>query len=103
MNKKELELKVRELYENGDAYNLYDLEDNIGGDVEEVANEQNVEKHRHYETALLVARCSDGLVGIRLPSQIYSESSQWEDLYYSPRIFDVKAEQTVKYAEVDKH
>ena len=94
--KKELIKQAKELYKNGECYNTFELEEHIGSDLL-VNNNVNIDKHRWYETSISIFRCSDGLLGIRLPSQLYSESSEWSDLYSGIEFYDVEEVMEVAY------
>ena len=96
MTKKELIAQAKELYKNGECYNTFELEEYLGSDL--LVNDNiNIDKHRWYETSISVFKCSDGLLGIRLPSQLYSESSEWSDLYSGIEFYNVEEAQEVVY------
>ena len=101
MTKKELINLVEVLYGDGECYNVYDLVDNIS-ECELVIEGIDIEKHRWHETSLTIYECEDGLIGIRLPSQMYQESGYWEDLYSRPEYYDVKEIVTIGYKVLNK-
>ena len=94
--KKELIAQAKELYKNGECYNTFELEEYLGSDLL-VNNNVNIDKHRWYETSVSIFKCSDGLLGIRLPSQLYSESSEWSDLYSGIEFYEVEEVMEVVY------
>ena len=96
MTKKELIAQAKELYKNGECYNTFELEECLGSDLL-VKDNVNIDKHRWYETSISIFKCSDGLLGIRLPSQLYSESSEWSDLYSGIEFYDVEEVMEVVY------
>lgn len=97
--KKELIAQAKELYKNGECYNTFELEEHIGSDllVKDNIDIIDIDKHRWYETSVSIFKCSDGLLGIRLPSQLYSESSEWSDLYSGIEFYDVEEVKEVVY------
>lgn len=87
---------MKNWYENGECYNTFELEELVEG-AELVKEDVDIEKHRWYETSISIFKCSDGLLGIRLPSQLYSESSEWSDLYSGIEFYEVKEVMEVAY------
>ena len=61
------------------------------------------EKHRWYEITTNVYRIGDRFIGVRGPSQMYSESSSWEDLYTPCVAFEMDEIRTVSYREIGKN
>ena len=96
MTKKDLIEKAKELYKNGECYNTFELEEYLGNDLL-VKDNIDIDKHRWYETSISIFKCSDGLLGIRLPSQLYSESSEWSDLYSGIEFYEVEEVMEVVY------
>ena len=96
MKKEDLIKEVKNWYENGECYNTFELEELVEG-AELVKEDVDIEKHRWYETSVSIFKCSDGLLGIRLPSQLYSESSEWSDLYSGIEFYDVEEVKAVVY------
>lgn len=95
MTKVELITKASDLYNNGECYNTFSLEDEIGKSP--VKENLYIEKHRWYETSISIFECSDGLLGIRLPSELYSESSEWCDLYSGIEFYDIEEVKEIVY------
>ena len=96
MKKEDLIKEVKNWYENGECYNTISLEELVKEAIL-VKECVDVEKHRWYETSISIFRCSDGLLGIRLPSQLYSESSEWSDLYSGIEFYDIEEVMEVAY------
>ena len=96
MKKKEDLIKeVKKLYEYGECYNTFSLRKLVEG-AELVKEDVNIEKHRLYErhrwydTSISIFRCSDGLLGIRLPSKLYYEPSGWSSICSGVKFYDVE-------------
>ena len=96
MKKKDLIEKVKNWYENGECYNIFELEELVEG-AELVKESVDIKKHRWYETSISIFKCSDGLLGIRLPSQLYSESSEWSSLYSGIEFYDIEEVMEIAY------
>ena len=96
MTKEELIAQAKELYKNGECYNTFSLEEHLGSDLL-VKNNIDIYKHRWYETSVSVFKCSDGLLGVRLPSQLYSEYSEWFELYSGIEFYEVEEVMEVVY------
>ena len=96
MTKKELIAQAKELYKNGECYNTFLLEEHLGSDLL-VKENIDIEKYRWYETSISIFKCSDGLLGIRLPSQLYSSLSEWSSLYSGVKFYDVEEVMKVAY------
>ena len=96
MKKEDLIKEVKNWYENGECYNTFALEELVEG-ADLVKEGVDVEKHRWYETSISIFRCSDGLLGIRLPSQLYSESSEWSSLYSGIEFYDIEEVMEIAY------
>ena len=95
MTKEELIKKVSNLYNNGECYNTFSLEEQLW--KKPVKDNLCVEKHRWYETSISIFECSDGLLGIRLPSELYSETSEWCDLYAGIEFYDIEEVKEIVY------
>lgn len=65
-----------------------------------IAFDLDVDKHRWYEVATTVYQVGDIYFGIRGATQMYSESSSWDDLGVDWRVFEMKEVQTVTYEEI---
>lgn len=61
-------------------YSLYDAEDVIPREVDEVASGLDLDEHRWYSTAIDVYQCEDGFVGIWGAYQSFSEQQDWSDI-----------------------
>ena len=96
MKKEDLIEKVKSWYKNGECYNAFSLEELVEG-ADLVKEGVDIEKHRWYETSISIFRCSDGLLGIRLPSQLYSESSEWSSLYSDVEFYNVEEVMEIAY------
>lgn len=95
MTKEELIKKASNLYNNGECYNTFSLEEQIW--KKPVKSNLYVEKHRWYETSISIFECSDGLLGIRLPSELYSESSEWCELCAGIKFYDIEEVKEIVY------
>jgi len=96
MKKEDLIRKAKDWYENGGCYNTFSLEEHLGSDLL-VKDNIDIDKHRWYETSVSIFKCSDGLLGIRLPSQLYSESSEWSELYSGIEFYEVEEVMEIAY------
>lgn len=93
-------MKKEEIIKLVQEYNprsLWDLGDIQGLEELVVAREICVDKHRWYETSINVYKCDDGLLGVGLPSNVYSESNSYEDLEVEPSFCEMVEEQTITY------
>ena len=75
-------MKVQEVISrvnNGDFNCIFDAEEAIPIEVEEVTNNLNIDEHRWYIITTSVYKCEDGFVGITGPSLLKSESMTWSD------------------------
>lgn len=68
-----------ELINNGCFCNIYDVEDIIPREVQCVAKDLEIDKHRWYSTCVNVYACEDGYVGIRGVDDLYSEAMVYSD------------------------
>lgn len=96
MKKEDLIKKAKEWYENGECYNIFSLEELIE-DAQLIKENIDICQHRWYETSVSIFKCTDGLLGIRLPSKLYSESSEWYSLYSGIEFYDVDEVMEVSY------
>jgi len=62
-----------------------------------IDEEIDIEKHRWYETSISVYDTSKGLIGVRHASQLYSESSMWEDLGYTIKFFEMESFEIITF------
>ena len=65
-----------------------------------VAEELDVDKHRHYELVTDVYKIGDKYLGIRRIGDLYSEMSSCEDIYWTLKFFEMKQIKTISYEEV---
>ena len=75
-------MKVQEVISrvnNGDFNCIFHAEEALPREVEEVANNLNIDEHRWYIITTSVYKCEDGFVGITGPSSLKSESMTWSD------------------------
>lgn len=75
MKKKEL----IDLINNGWFYSLCDAEDIIPKEVQCVATDLEIDRHRWYSTCVDVYACEDGYVGICGVNHLYSEMMDYSD------------------------
>ena len=62
-----------------------------------VAEGLDVDKHRWYETSINVYAVGEWLLGICGPSDLFSESSSYSDLFAETTAFEMEAVQSVTY------
>ena len=62
----------------------------------------DVDKHRWYEITTNVYAIDEWFLGIRGPSDLFSESSSFDDLYVETAAIEMKEVQTVTYTELKK-
>lgn len=78
-----------------------ELYENYFENSDVVAENLNIDKHRHYELATNVYSINGDLVGVEYIGDMFSESSEWEDCCHTLRFFEVEEVQTVTYKEVN--
>lgn len=93
MKKKEL----IDLINNDYLYSIYDAEDIIPKDVQCVAKDLEVDKHRWYSTCVNVYACEDGYVGIRGVNDLYSDRMCYSDCNCYCEASEYKAVATITY------
>jgi hypothetical protein len=96
-------MKVAEVIEkvnNTKYWSLYSFEEDFN--LEVVASGLYVDKHRWYEISTSVYKCEDGFVGVSGVSQLYSESSDYEDCYYECIAEEFEPKQITTYVPVRK-
>lgn len=54
-----------------------------------VAEDLDIDEHRWYETSITVVSVYGGLLGMRIVSKMYSESSDWSDIMWSMKFFEM--------------
>jgi hypothetical protein len=59
--------------------------------------ELDIDKHRWYETGISVWETEKGLLGVRSITNIYSENSSVEDIYWKLIFFKMESFTTVSY------
>ena len=75
-------MKVQEVISrvNNEDFNcIFNVEEAIHREVEEVNNNININEKRWYIITTSVYKCEDGFVGITGPSSLKSESMTWSD------------------------
>jgi hypothetical protein len=94
-------MKVQDLIElinnSEDLYCLGDAEDIIPKDVNCVASELDVDKHRWFSTAVDVYACKDGYVGVYGVNTIYSEHMAPRDCNYPCGALEYELVQITSY------
>ena len=93
MKKKEL----INLINNGCLCNIYDVEDVIPKEVQCVAKNLEIGKHRWYSTCVNVYIFEDGYVGIRGVNDLYSDSMDYSDCNFYCEASEYKAVATIIY------
>ena len=91
-------MKVAEVIEKVNTkkyWSLFDFEDEF--DLEAVARDLYVDKHRWYETSTTVYKCEDGFVGVNGVTQIYSETMDYSDCDCECVAEEFKPVQTITY------
>ena len=94
-------MKVAEVIEkvnNTKYWSLYSFEEDFY--LEMVAHGLYVDKHRLYEISASVYKCDDGFVGVSGVSQLYSESSDYEDCYCECFAEEFEPRQIITYVPV---
>lgn len=66
-------------------------------DPEAIDFNLDLDKHRWYEIATNVYQVGDIYFGVRGATQMYSESSSWDDLCVVWEVFQMKAVETITY------
>jgi predicted restriction endonuclease len=59
--------------------------------------ELDIDKHRWYETGESVWKTEKGLLGVRSVTNIYSENSSVEDMFWELMFFEMEEVQTISY------
>jgi len=96
-------MKVAEVIEkvtNTEYWSLYSFEKESS--LEAVANGLYVDKHRWYEISTTVYKCEDGFVGVSGVSQLYSESTEYEDCCRECIAEEFEPKQITTYVPVKK-
>jgi hypothetical protein len=62
-----------------------------------LASELDIDKHRWYETSVSVWETNEGLLGVRSITNLYSEQSDYEDISWKLRFFEMEPIQTITY------
>ena len=70
---------------------------NILNECTIVAKNLDIEQHRWYETSVVVYALNGEYFGIRYITNMYSESSDYDDIYFTITAFPMKQVQTVTY------
>ena len=93
-------MKTKELIDlinNGCFCGIYDVEDIIPREVQCVAKDLEIDKHRWYSTCVNVYACEDGYVGIRGVNDLYSDSMDYSDCDCYCAASEYKAVATITY------
>lgn len=94
-------MKVKELIDKinsaTNCYSLYDVEDFIEGDIEEVANNLYIKEHRWYIISTSVYKLEDGFVGITGVSSLKSELMTYSDCDFHCIAGEYEPIQTITY------
>lgn len=94
-------MKVKDLIElinnSENLYCLGDAEDIIPRDIECVASELDVDKHRWFSTAVNIYACEDGYVGVYGVNTIYSEYMAPRDCNYPCGALEYEPVQITSY------
>ena len=79
--------------------NLYAVDDIDGfpSSAEKVMENLDIDKHRWYEISTTVYKLGEWFFGVCGPSQLYSESGDWESLCKLVEAFEMKEVSTVTY------
>ena len=96
-------MKVKELVEkvnNAKYRSLFDFEEDFN--LEIVASELYVDKHRWYETSTTVYECEDGFVGVSGISQMYSDYMGYGDCECECFAEEFEPKQVITYVPVKK-
>lgn len=86
-----------DLINNDYLYSIYDAEDIIPKEVQCVARDLEIDKHRWYSTCVNVYACEDGYVGIRGVNDLYSDSMDYSDCNFYCEASEYKAVATIIY------
>ena len=70
------------------------------GNFEEVAYNIEIETHRWYETSIAVIKIYGHLLGIRYITNVFSESSNYEDCFCKITFMEMKEVQVVSYLPI---
>lgn len=96
-------MKVKELVEkvnNAKYRSLFDFGEDFN--LEIVASELYVDKHRWYETSTTVYECEDGFVGVNGISQMYSDYMDYDDCECECFAEEFEPKQVITYVPVKK-
>lgn len=67
------------------------------GKYEAVDWDLDVDTHRWYETSVTVLKFSDGFMGVRFITNMFSESQDYEDCYHHLEFMEMEEYKTVSY------
>lgn len=101
MNRKELIEKINSLeiiqrYWYDDENFPEEISD-ILDTCDEVAHFLHINKHRWYETSVVVYKLNDEYFGIRYVTDLFSESSSIYEMYWTLEAFPMKEVKTITY------
>ena len=81
-----------------------DFEEDLPNDIYEkyfsgrpLETEMDIDKHRWYETGISVWETEKGLLGVRSVTNIYSENSSVEDMFWELMFFEIESFVTTSY------
>ena len=96
-------MKVSEVIEKVNSikyWSLYSFEEDFN--LEAVASELNVDKHRWYEISTSVYKCDDGFVGVSGVTQLYAELMDYKDCYCECIAEEFEPKQITTYVPIRK-
>jgi hypothetical protein len=99
---KELIEKLNALQIDQESYEwTEDLPDDIYNeyftDIEEVASELDIDKHRWYETSVSVYKIGDEFLGVESVTDVFSESMGYSDCGHTLNFFEMEEFVTISY------
>lgn len=86
-----------DLINNDCLYCLYDVEDIIPQEVQCVATDLEIDRHRWYSTCVNVYACEDGYVGVWGVNKLYSEMTPFSDCYCRCEASEYEEVTTITY------
>lgn len=97
---------MKELIEKLNNLNIiqknYDFEEDLPEEMSQyftkpLVQELDVDKHRWYETGISVWETKEGLLGVRSVTNLYSEQSDYGDISWKLRFFEMEPIETITY------
>ena len=91
--------------ENLQSYRIYSFYSEIFEEIfakydvtyEIVEQNRNIDRHRWYELSETIIKVKDWYIGIFGPTKLYSESTDWEDVYIKILCYEVLKVQVTKW------